>query len=269
MIRIGCSGWSYTHWQGRFYPSTLPASGWLERYAERFDTVEVNATFYRLPPRRTVARWAEATPDNFCFAIKGSRYLTHVRRLRDVPDAVARLMERLAPLSAAGKLGPLLWQLPPTFRRDDDRLAAALAAFPQGRQAIEFRDPSWFAEDVYALLRERGVALVVADRAGLPEAPWEDTAGWWYLRFHHGRSGRRGNYSKAELRRWAARLAAVTDDVYGYFNNDWEGFAIENATSLRRLLQETQAAASPTSRAGPSDSPAVPGSSEDGREQQR
>jgi uncharacterized protein YecE (DUF72 family) len=236
MIRIGCSGWSYSHWQRRFYPSTLPSSQWLERYAERFDTVEVNATFYRLPKRSTVARWADITPDGFCFAVKGSRYLTHVRRLRELPAGVARLVELLEPLSAAGKLGPLLWQLPPTFRRDDERLATALAALPRGRQAVEFRDPSWFTEDVYSLLREHMVALVVADRAGLPEAPWVDTAGWRYLRFHHGRSGRRGNYSKAELGRWAGRLATVPHDVYCYFNNDWEGFAIDNAALLRRLI---------------------------------
>ena len=235
MIRIGCSGWSYSHWQGRVYPSTLATSRWLERYAERFDTVEVNATFYRLPSRSLVARWVDTTPDEFCFAVKASRYLTHVRRLRDLPDGVARLMERLEPLSASGKLGPLLWQLPPTFRRDDERLATALAAVPEGRQAFEFRDPSWFTEDVYSLLRERGAALVVADRAALPEAPWEDTAGWWYLRLHYGRSGRRGNYSNAELKRWANRIAAVTGDLYCYFNNDWEGFAIDNATLLGRL----------------------------------
>jgi uncharacterized protein YecE (DUF72 family) len=141
-------------------------------------------------------------------------------------------------LSASGKLGPLLWQLPPTFRRDDERLATALAALPRGRQALEFRDPSWFTEDVYSLLREHKVALVVADRAGLPEAPWGDTAGWWYLRLHHGRSGRRGNYSAAELRRWADRIAAATQDVYCYFNNDWEGFAVANAILLRRLTRE-------------------------------
>ena len=238
MMRIGCSGWSYSHWEGRLYPSTLPASRWLERYTEYFDTVEVNATFYRLPKRGTVARWAKITPDEFCFAVKGSRYLTHVRRLRDLPDGVARLVELLEPLSASGKLGPLLWQLPPTFRRDDERLATALAALPRGRQALEFRDPSWFTEDVYSLLREHKVALVVADRAGLPEAPWVDTAGWWYLRLHHGRSGRRGNYSAAELRRWADRLADVTEDVYCYFDNDWEGFAVDSAILLRRLTRE-------------------------------
>ena len=206
MIRIGCSGWSYAHWKDRFYPSRLPERRWLEYYAQRFDTVEVNATFYRLPKRSTVARWAEITPEDFCFAVKGSRYLTHVRRLRDLRDGVARLVEVLEPLCASSKLGPTLWQLPPTFRRDDELLASALRALPPGRHAFEFRDPSWFADDVYSLLRDHAVALVIGDRASRPEAPWVDTAGWWYLRFHHGRSGRRGNYSETELRRWAARI---------------------------------------------------------------
>jgi uncharacterized protein YecE (DUF72 family) len=235
-VHVGCSGWQYRSWREVLYPPGLAQRRWLERYAEVFDTVEVNATFYRLPKRSTVARWAEITPADFCFAVKGSRYLTHVRRLRDLHDGVARLVSVLEPLSASGKLGPTLWQLPPTFQRDDERLASALAALPPGRNAFEFRHPSWFAEDVYSLLREYGVALVVADRASLHEAPWIDTAGWWYLRFHHGRSGRRGNYSDTELRRWATRIIDVPQDVYGYFNNDWEGFAINNATLLHRLI---------------------------------
>jgi uncharacterized protein YecE (DUF72 family) len=238
MIRIGCSGWSYAHWQNRFYPPGLPAHRWLAHYAERFDTVEVNATFYRLPRRNTVAHWADTTPEGFCFAVKGSRYLTHVRRLRDLGDGVARLVDVLEPLVSSGKLGPTLWQLPPTFRRDDERLASALAVLPPGRHAFEFRDPSWFVDDVYSLLREHAVALVIADRAALPEAPWVDTAGWWYLRFHHGRSGRRGNYSETELGRWAAGITDLAQDVYGYFNNDWEGFAINNAALLRRLIAQ-------------------------------
>jgi uncharacterized protein YecE (DUF72 family) len=238
MIRIGCSGWSYDHWRGGFYPKSLSSGRWLDLYATRFDTVEVNATFYRLPRAATVARWAAATPEDFCFAVKASRYLTHVKRLRELPDGVARLLERIDPLIASGKLGPTLWQLPGTFRRDDERLARALAALPPGRHAFEFRDGSWFDDDVYALLRSHGVALVVADRDGLPPAPWVDTAGWWYLRFHHGRAGRRGNYSDAELRRWAERIRRASGDVYAYFNNDWEGFAPENARTLRKLVEE-------------------------------
>ena len=238
MIRIGCSGWSYAHWQNGVYPPGLREERWLEYYAGRFDTVEINATFYRLPKRSTVARWASVTPPDFYFAVKASRYLTHVRRLQDLADGVARLAERLEPLVASTKLGPTLWQLPPTFRRNDERLASALSELPHGRHAFEFRHPSWFVDAVYSLLRDHSVALVVADRASLPEAPWVDTADWWYLRFHHGRSGRRGNYSERELGRWAGEIRRVHGDVYCYFNNDWEGFAVDNAARLRRLIRE-------------------------------
>jgi uncharacterized protein YecE (DUF72 family) len=238
MVRIGCSGWSYQHWKGRFYPGRAPESGWLGLYAETFDTVEVNATFYRLPLRSTVAGWAARTPRTFLFAVKASRYLTHVKRLRDLPAGLARLEERIAPLREADKLGPVLWQLPASFRRDDVRLAETLARLPDGRHAFEFRHPSWFDDDVYALLREHRAALVVADRDGLPEAPWVDTAGWWYVRLHHGRAGRRGNYSPAELERWAERLRGRSGDAYVYFNNDWEGFAPQNAATLRSLVAD-------------------------------
>jgi uncharacterized protein YecE (DUF72 family) len=198
----------------------------------------VNATFYRLPLRSTVAGWAARTPRTFLFAVKASRYLTHVKRLRDLPAGLARLEERIAPLREADKLGPVLWQLPASFRRDDVRLAETLARLPDGRHAFEFRHPSWFDDDVYALLREHRAALVVADRNGLPEAPWVDTAGWWYVRLHHGRAGRRGNYSPAELERWAERLRGRSGDAYVYFNNDWEGFAPQNAATLRSLVAD-------------------------------
>ena len=238
MVRVGCSGWSYQHWRGRFYPEREPESAWLERYAEAFDTVEVNATFYRLPQRNVVAGWVRRTPPEFTFAVKASRYLTHVKRLRELPAGLARLEGRIAPLREAGKLGPVLWQLPESFRRDDERLAQALARLPEGRHAFEFRHASWFDEDVYALLRGHGAALVVADRKGLPEAPWVDTAGWWYVRLHYGRAGRRGNYSHAELQRWAELLRRSHGDAYVFFNNDWEGFAPDNAATLRSLLAD-------------------------------
>jgi uncharacterized protein YecE (DUF72 family) len=240
-ISIGCSGWNYSHWRdGVFYPSHCPASRWLSFYAERFDTVEVNASFYRLPRRDAVARWAEQTPTDFVFAVKVSRYVTHVKRLREVDVHLPLLLERIAPLAVPGKLGPLLWQLPPTFRRDDERLAEALAAFPRNlRHAVEFRHESWFAPEPLALLAEHGVALVVADRPGSPgpERP-EPAAAFSFVRFHHGSRGRRGNYSDAELADWACTLRrwACRGNVYAYFNNDWEGFAPRNAATLQRLL---------------------------------
>ena len=239
MIRIGCSGWNYRDWRGAFYPEGLPARRWLEAYAERFDTVEVNTTFYRLPRREAVAHWVEQTPDGFGFAVKASRYLTHIRRLRDVADGVARLAERIEPLVEADRLIATLWQVPANFRRDDERLSAALEelvpALP-GRHAFEARDPSWYCDEVAALLREHDVAFVVADdrRRPLPDTP--QTASWSYVRFHFGHRGRRGNYSATELDEWARRLAGLRGDVLAYFNNDWEAFAPRNARGLIRRL---------------------------------
>ena len=237
MMRIGCSGWSYEHWRGRVYPADEPEARWLELYAAWFDTVELNASFYRLPTRKAAARWAAATPSGFCFAVKASRYLTHVKRLRDLPPGIERFFERIEPLRDARKLGPVLWQLPPRFKRDDERLAAALDALPPGRHAFEFRDETWFAEDVYALLRDYGAALVVADRAPRRASPWVETGGWTYLRFHSGRA-RDGAYGRRSLETWARRIRAAEGDVYAYFNNDWEGFALENARTLERLVSD-------------------------------
>jgi uncharacterized protein YecE (DUF72 family) len=243
-VYIGCSGWNYDHWRnGVFYPPRCPASRWLSFYAEHFDTVEVNATFYRLPRREAVARWVEQTPPEFVFAVKVSRYLTHVKQLREIDLHLPLLLDRIAPLFDADKLGPLLWQLPPTFRRDDDRLAEALAALPRDlRHAVEFRHESWFAARPLALLAEHGVALVVADRPGAPGFKRsEPTADFSFVRFHHGSRGLRGNYSQAELDDWASTLRrwAADGEVYAYFNNDWEGFAPRNAAKLRGLLPES------------------------------
>jgi uncharacterized protein YecE (DUF72 family) len=238
---VGCSGWNYEHWRdGVFYPPRLPARDWLGFYAERFETVEVNATFYRLPRRDAVERWVAESPDGFTFAIKASRYLTHVKRLRDTSTHLPLLLERIEPLLESPKLGPLLWQLPGTFKRDDDRLAEALDAFPRGlRHAIEFRHESWFADDVLALLRSRGVALVIADGPKVRSFQrYETTADFTYVRLHAGARGRRGNYSLAELEEWATRIARWrrNGDVFVYFNNDWEGFAPANAATLAALL---------------------------------
>jgi uncharacterized protein YecE (DUF72 family) len=241
---VGCSGWSYSHWRGCVYPRHAPAGRWLELYSATFDVVEVNATFYRLPTRRTVERWAMHTPDHFVFAIKASRYLTHVNRLRELRDGLRRLRDRLEPLQAAGKLGPVLWQLPPTFARDDERLAAALDELGSGPHAFEFRHPSWFAEDVAALLRAHDVAFVIADsrRRRFPDPSRWRTAPWAYVRFHDGR-GRDGNYSERQLAEWAARLRRCAG--YAFFNNDWEGFAVANALQLSELLRRS-GHASPT-----------------------
>jgi uncharacterized protein YecE (DUF72 family) len=242
-VRIGCSGWNYDDWRERLYPKGLGRERWLGRYAEEFDTVEVNSTFYRLASRDAVARWVEATPADFLFAAKASRYLTHVRRLREIGPGIERYYERIEPLVRSGKLGPIVWQLPPNFRRDDELLAGAIAELPPGRHCFEFRHESWFAGDVYALLREHGVALVIGDHPRRPFQALELTADWTLLRLHHGRRGRRGNYSRSELETWARRIAGWRRraEVLVYFNNDWEGFAVENARLLGKLMPSARA----------------------------
>lgn len=240
-VEIGCSGWNYRSWQGTVYPRGAAQHTWLRHYAAWFRTVEVNATFYRLATRSTVERWVQETPPDFTFAVKASRYLTHVKRLTDIEAGVGRFLAPLEPLVAHHRLGPILWQLPPTFRRDDDRLAAALqtiTAMAPGRHAVEVRHPSWFAPDVGALLRAHDVALVAADDPRRPQPLDVRTAGWRYVRLHHGHRGRRGNYSERELRVWADRIGtwAHTDDVYVYANNDWEAFAPRNARTLGALV---------------------------------
>jgi uncharacterized protein YecE (DUF72 family) len=235
VIRIGCSGWSYRHWRGKLYPHDGSTRDWLDRYAAVFDTVEVNATFYRLPAVRTVEGWTARVPSGFTFAVKASRYLTHVKRLREVGDGLALLASRLEPMRRRGVLGPILWQLPPTLVRDDERLAAFVAGLPPGRHAFEPRHATWFTDEVYALLRARHVALVVAHRSPEPPTPWVATADWIYLRLHNG-GGARGRYTTRELESWAERVTDWRGDVYVYFNNDWEGFAVDNARALARMV---------------------------------
>ena len=237
-VHVGCSGWNYRDWRGRVYPKGLPASRWLEHYATLFDTVEVNSTFYRLANRDAVARWVEQTPDRFLFTLKASRYLTHIKRLTNLERGVQRFYERIEPLVGTPKMGPVLWQLPENFHRDDERLANALTGLPNGRHCFEFRHESWFTPDVYALLREHGAALVIGDTPTRPFQTYEMTTDWTFVRFHHGARGRRGNYSEAELEEWARRIDGWRSrvEVFAYFNNDWEGFAVKNGLWLRRRL---------------------------------
>ena len=238
-VHVGCSGWVYPHWRERFYPKGVPQRAWLSFYAEHFDTVEINNTFYRLPKPAAVEGWADHSSPEFTFAIKVSRYMTHIKRLTMVETGLKRFYEPLEPLTRSGKLGPLLWQFPENFHRDEERLAGALAALPAGRHAFEFRHQSWFTDDVYALLRERGAALVVGDESSRwASTPHVRTANWTYIRFHHGSRGRHGNYSASEIERWAGRISRWRRDteVYAYFNNDWEGYAILNAKLLKKQL---------------------------------
>ena len=221
-VRVGCSGWNYAHWRERVYPKGLPAKRWLEHYATLFGTVEVNSTFYRLPKRGAVEGWVHQSPPNFVFAVKGSRYLTHLKRLTELGPGLERFYERIEPLVESPKLGPVLWQLPENFHRNDERLADALRRLPPGRHCFEFRHRSWFAADVYALLRDQGAALVIGDHPSRPFQARELTADWTYVRFH-GSHGEGGDYTDAELDTWRRRIAQWRRrvDAYAYFNNDW------------------------------------------------
>jgi uncharacterized protein YecE (DUF72 family) len=241
---IGTSGWSYKHWRGPFYPADMSKGAeQLRFYVERFDTVEVNGTFYRLIEVETFRRWREATPPHFVFACKGSRYLTHMKRLKDAAQGVGRFFERVEALEE--KLGPIVFQLPGRFKPDRDRLVAFIDASPSGhRYAFEFRDPSWFLPEIFEALAKRNVALCLYEFAGR-EAPLEVTASFVYIRLHGPDGAYQGSYSDPALRTWAERIRGWSDkglDVYCYFDNDDRGFAPKNALRLREMLASSVAA---------------------------
>ncbi|MBV9603691.1 MAG: DUF72 domain-containing protein [Solirubrobacterales bacterium] len=242
-VRIGCSGWMYDSWRGRLYPDKLAKRRWLERYAEVFDTVEVNSTFYRLARREAVAGWVSQTAPEFLFTVKASRYLTHIKRLVDVADGIKRFYEPLEPMIEARRLGPVLWQLPENFHRDDGRLAGwleLLGSAPSSRHTIEFRHESWFVPEVLSALREHDVALTIGDHPSRPFQSYEPTAVWRFIRFHYGARGRAGNYSATEIAEWAERIAGWRrrEEIYVYYNNDWNSYAPSNAKLLMRRLGE-------------------------------
>ncbi|HET6953921.1 MAG TPA: DUF72 domain-containing protein [Acidimicrobiales bacterium] len=245
-LRIGTSGWQYRDWRGVVYPAGLPQRAWLTRYADEFPTVEVNNAFYRLPERSVFARWREETPAGFVMAVKVSRYLTHIRRLRDPREPVARLVDRAAGLG--DRLGPYLLQLPPTLRADAGVLDTCLRAFPgDARVAVEPRHETWWTSEVRAVLERRGAALVWSDRRGRPQGPLWDTAGWGYVRLHEGTASPRPSYGRAALRSWLDRISAAWPpgdaDAYVYFNNDPGGAAVRNARTLTRMAGRPRARA--------------------------
>jgi uncharacterized protein YecE (DUF72 family) len=232
---VGTSGWQYRDWRGNFYPEKEPAATWLELYARAFCTVEVNNTFYRLPPRSTFENWRARTPSGFELAIKASRYLTHVRRLRDPREPVDRLLSRVAALGP--RTGPLLLQLPPTLRIDVPLLQSTLEAIgTRMKTAVEFRHRSWFTDEVLDVLDRAGAALVLADRPRARVRPVV-TGRWSYVRFHRGtETGSR--YRRSKLRRWADVIAGLeARDVYVYFNNDQGGAAPRDAATFVALLE--------------------------------
>jgi len=235
-IWVGTSGWQYASWKRRFYPDKLSQREWLAYFSERFPTVEVNNSFYRLPEESAFERWRKESAPGFLVTVKASRYITHIKRLADPSDPVKLFWSRARKLGA--KLGPVLFQLPPNFKADLARLEAFLKVLPRSmRAALEFREPSWEIEEVHAALDRAGAAYVLADRPG-----WRMgqvvTGGWSYIRLHQGRRTS-PFYARSKLRRWADRIEQLSaDDVYVYFNNDELGAAVKDARTLMEILED-------------------------------
>lgn len=240
---LGTSGWAYTYWHGTVYPMELPKPAWLGYYASYLRSVEVNASFYRLPSPRALQGWAAAVPDDFVFALKASAYITHRKKLREPERTLAPLFDCAERLGE--RLGPLLFQLPPRWHVDAERLGAFLEALPAGlRSVFEFRDPTWFCNEVYALLSRHGAALCRYDLEGR-RVPDVQTADFAYLRLHGPAEAYRGSYPDADLRQWADEIGAWRAqgrDVYCYFDNDEAGHAFHDALRLRDFVEQVVAA---------------------------
>lgn len=238
-IRIGTSGWHYKHWLGNFYPEKLPASKMLAYYYEQFDTVEINNSFYMLPKIETLSCWREATPKNFEFAIKASRFLTHNKKLKEPENALNNFLPRAEALGK--KLGPILFQLPPKWRINVERLSEFLDALPKyHRYTFEFREPSWLEPQVYELLRKHNAAFCIYELAAF-HSPIELTADWSYTRLHGPGGKYQGSYSNKVLRAWADRIvewSTQLQSIYMYFDNDQAGYAASNALTLKQLVAE-------------------------------
>jgi len=238
-VRVGCSGWSYRDWRGTVYPASATTKDWFRLYSERFDTVEINNTFYRLPAASTVDAWREQAPPSFLYAVKVGQFGSHRMKLKDPSRWLANHLERVERLKS--HLGPQLVQLPPNWKRDTVRLDEFLSAAPTRlRWTVEIRDRSWLHDDVFATLERHGAALCIHDM--ISDHPWVRTADWTYVRFHGPQpetARYHGRYGGRRLWRSADRLRAWLDDgcdVYAYFNNDYEGHAVDDATWLRERL---------------------------------
>jgi len=235
---IGTSGWVYPHWRGIFYPQGVPQSRWFEHYASRFRTVEVNNTFYRLPKASTFDRWREQAPEGFIYAVKASRYITHLKHLRECAEPMERFLGRVRRLGE--HLGPILYQLPPHWRADPERLEEFAALLPWDMlHVFEFRNGRWFIEPVWEVLERHGLGFCIFSLSGAMCPLWS-VGRVVYIRFHGSDRVYGGRYSREELSVWAQRIRAFLEqgcDVYAYFNNDAFGYAVENARELRQMVE--------------------------------
>jgi uncharacterized protein YecE (DUF72 family) len=239
-IRIGTSGWVYPHWRGPFYPQELRQKDWFGYYARQFDTVEINNTFYRLPTQAVFNSWRSQAPPGFVYSVKASRFLTHVKRLKDPEQPLQAFFDGAANLEET--LGPILYQLPPNWTPDPARFRHFLEALPKGySHVVEFRDARWFTEEVFQLMERRGVSHCIHDKYPL-SVPQRVTANPVYVRLH-GDPEPEGNYTIEDLETMAGKIRSWQEqrlDVYIYFNNDWEGYAVNNASTLMKLVRSGQ-----------------------------
>jgi len=235
---IGTSGYSYNHWKSKFYPKGLPASEWLEYYSKKFSSVELNYTFYKLPEEKTFISWNKKTPESFIFSIKASRFITHIKRLKDSGPSIKLLIQRLKTIRK--KLGPILFQLPPNFALNKERLEDFVSVLPKKYDFVfEFRDPSWFDEKVFEILKKRKLGFCIYNMPGM-DCPHAVTSDFVYIRFHGSGEIYSSNYTDKQLKLWAAKIKGFLKnnlDVYVYFNNDANAFAINNALKLKQLLK--------------------------------
>lgn len=236
-LLIGTSGWSYDHWKGVFYPDNIPRSRWFSHYVNNFSTVEINYSFYRLPAASTIEKWRTETPRGFTFAMKASRYLTHVKKLNVGKENVAAFIERVRGLNE--KLGPILYQLPPQQKKDLRKLESFIRLLPGGmRHAVEFRDDSWIAEETFSLLSEHGICYCIVSAPRL-QCERRVTAPFVYIRMHGTENWYRSSYSDGELGGWAGYICGILRDgldVYIYFNNDHRAYAVRNAKTLGAVI---------------------------------
>lgn len=240
-ILIGTSGYSYQHWKKIFYPPKLSSNKWLEHYSQHFNSVELNMTFYRLPKIETFASWHKRTPTYFRFATKGSRFITHIKRLKDCQEPLRLFFSRSAYLNE--KLICILWQLPPSFKFDLERLkyfVKELKKYPKYLYSIEFRNPTWFNHNTYRFLRDENINICIADS---PSFPYEEiiTSNFLYLRFHGGKTIYGSEYSIDELKQWRTKVVEWLKDantLFAFFNNDYRGFAVKNALKFKELINE-------------------------------
>jgi|SRR5436190_2586088 len=260
MIRIGTSGWHYKHWIGRYYPEKMRPADMLSWYLRDFDTVELNNTFYRLPEETSFDTWRTSVPRDFVFAVKGSRFLTHMIKLKDAERGIVNFVPRAQRLGR--KLGPILWQLPPKWNVNVERLEDFLSKLPHGiRYAFELRNTTWMTDRVYEVLQKHNAAFCIYELAGF-QTPLEITAKWTYIRLH-GPTQRKyqGSYSDAQLARWAERIedwSRKLDRIYVYFDNDDSAFAVNNALTLKRLVNTFNAASRPRRAARESAEASIP-----------